>query len=188
MLKMLKKAAEGTYHPRGFNEEEDLQVLLFLCLGGAQVADVAHHVFGMPVVSMIQRRTIIPHILVSPSFPTSYKIGLNIATSFKAISDILEVLTQSMLHAVVMFDEISVEKCPRWNDKTNKILGVCHEHGQNTSLEFNSEEDLQMLWKELQSGKVHLAHKVHIEVCGTLRVKISSSIHVLQRSNAMSMI
>ena len=53
MLEMLKKAAEGTYHPRGFDEEEDLQALLFLHLGGAQVADVAHRVFGMPAVSTI---------------------------------------------------------------------------------------------------------------------------------------
>jgi len=35
MLKHIKKAAEGTYHPKGFDEEEELQVLLFLCLGGA---------------------------------------------------------------------------------------------------------------------------------------------------------
>ena len=34
MLKLIKKAAVGTYHPKGFDEEEDLQALLFLCLGG----------------------------------------------------------------------------------------------------------------------------------------------------------
>jgi len=35
MLELIKKAAEGTYHPKEFDEEEDLQALLFLCLGGA---------------------------------------------------------------------------------------------------------------------------------------------------------
>jgi hypothetical protein len=35
MLEMVKKAAKGMYHPKGFDEEDDLQVLLFLCLGGA---------------------------------------------------------------------------------------------------------------------------------------------------------
>jgi len=50
-----------------------------------------------------------------------------------------------MIHAVIMFNKISVEKCPHWDDKTNKILGVCHEHGQDTSLEFTSEEDLETL-------------------------------------------
>jgi hypothetical protein len=33
MLEMIKKAVEGMYHPKGFDEEEDLQALLFLCLG-----------------------------------------------------------------------------------------------------------------------------------------------------------
>jgi len=35
MLKLIKKAADGTYHPKGFGEEEELQALLFLYLGGA---------------------------------------------------------------------------------------------------------------------------------------------------------
>jgi hypothetical protein len=48
MLDLIKKAGEGTYHPKGFDKEEDLQALLFLRLGGAHVADIAHHVFGTP--------------------------------------------------------------------------------------------------------------------------------------------
>jgi len=35
MLEHIKKAAEGTYHPKGFDEEEELQALLFLRLGSA---------------------------------------------------------------------------------------------------------------------------------------------------------
>jgi hypothetical protein len=160
MLELINKAAAGTYHPKGFDEEEDLQALLFLRLGGARVADIAHRIFGTPAVSTIRTRTIIPHILASPSFPTCYEIESNIATSLDAIRDTLEVSTQKMLHAVMMFDEISVERRPRWDDKTNQILGVCREHGCDTSLEFASEEDLQTLWEELQCGKIHLAHEV----------------------------
>jgi len=29
MLRLIKKAAEGTYHLKGFDKEEDLQALLF---------------------------------------------------------------------------------------------------------------------------------------------------------------
>ena len=162
MLELIKKAAEGTYHPRGFKEEEELQALLFLRLGGAQVADVTHHIFGTPAVSTIRKCTIIPQITTSPSFPTSYEIGCNIATSFKPICELLGAMTQNMLHAVIMFDEISVERCPHWDDKTNKILGVCREHRQGTNLEFTSEEDLQTLWEEVQCEKIHMAHKVSL--------------------------
>ena len=93
MLQLVKKAAKGIYHPRGFDKAEDLQALLFLHLGGAQVADVAHRIFGTPAVSIIQRRTIIPQILASPSFPTCYEIEYNIAAMFKDIYDILGATT-----------------------------------------------------------------------------------------------
>jgi len=91
--------------------------------------DVAYHIFGTPAVSMIQQHTIIPQILASPSFPTCYEMECNIAATFKDIYNILGATTQNMLHAVIMFNKISVEKHPCWDDKTNKILGVCHEHG-----------------------------------------------------------
>ena len=167
MLKLIKKAADGTYHPKGFDEEEELQALLFLRLGGTRVADVAHRICGIPAVSTIRKRTMIPQITPSPSFPTSYEIGCNIAASFKAIHELLGVTTQNMLHAVIMFDEISVERRPRWDDKTNKVLGVCREHGQDTSLEFTSEQDLQTLWEELQCGKIHVAHEVGLPTSDT---------------------
>jgi len=168
MLELIKKAAEGSFHPKGFNEEEELQALLFLRLGGAQVADAAHRIFGTPAVSTIRRHTIIPQIIASPSFLTSHEIGSNIAASFKPLCDILGASMETMLHAVIMFDEISIERHPRWDDKTNKILGVCREHGQDTSLEFTSEDDLQTLWEELQHEKIHLAHKVRVDACGPL--------------------
>ena len=164
MLEQIKRAADGAYHPKGFDEEEELQALLFLRLGGARVADVAHRIFGTPAVSTVRKRTIIPQITPSPSFPTSYEIGSNIAASFKPICELLGATTQNMLHAVIMFDEISVERRPRWDDKTNKILGVCREHGQDTSMEFSSEEDLQTLWEELRCGKIHLAHEVSLPI------------------------
>ena len=168
MLELIKKAAEGTFHPKGFGEEEELQALLFLRLGGARVADAAHCIFGMPAVSTIRRHTIIPQMIVSPSFPTSIEIGSNIAASFKPLCDILGASMQTMLHAVIMFDEISIERRPRWDDKSNKILGVCREHGQDTSLEFTSEDDLQTLWEEVQHEKIHLAYEVcySVDACG----------------------
>jgi len=41
---------------------------------------------------------------------------------------------------------------------------VCRKHGQDTSLEFTSKEDLQAMWEELQSGKIHLAHEVRLPI------------------------
>jgi len=89
MLELVKKAAAGTYHPKSFDEEDDLQALLFLCLGGAQVADVAHCILGTPSVLTIRRRTIVPQLLSSPSYLTYYKIEHNIAACLEGVLEIL---------------------------------------------------------------------------------------------------
>ncbi|KAI0283828.1 hypothetical protein BC826DRAFT_1093772 [Russula brevipes] len=172
MLELVKKAAEGMYHPKGFDEEDDLQALLFLCLGGAQVADIAHRIFGTPSVSMIRTRTSVPQICPSPSFPTHYEIEHNISASFKGLLNVLGVLANNQLHAVV------IKATGRQNANANamrlgmtsqtKILGVCREHGCGTSLEFTSEEDLQTLWEELARGKIHLAHEATVGVIAVL--------------------
>lgn len=120
---MIKKAADGMYHPKGFDKEDDLQALLFLCLGGTHVADIAHCIFGTPSVSTVRRHTTVPQILSSPSFPTRYEMEHNIAATFEGLLDIVG--RQKSHHAVIMFDEIEIEKQPQWDDKSNKILGVC---------------------------------------------------------------
>jgi hypothetical protein len=128
MLELVKKAAEGTYHPKSFEEEDDLQALLFLRLGGARVADIAHRIFGTPSVSVIRTQTTIPQILPSPGFLTCSEIEQNITACFEGLLDMLGNSEQNA-HAVLMFDELAVEKWPRWDDKSNKVLGVCCEHG-----------------------------------------------------------
>jgi hypothetical protein len=141
-----------------------LQALLFLHLGGARVAELAHCIFGTPSPQTIRTRTIVPRVAPSPSFPTCDEIQRNIGASFEGLID-SSVSGQKMLHAVAMFDELAIEKWPRWDDKSNKILGICREHGSGTSLDFTSEDDLETLWGELGSGKIHLAHEVCVCVC-----------------------
>ena len=163
MLELVKKAMEKAYHPKGYDKEEDLQALLFLYLGSARVADIAHHIFGTPGLTTTWACTIVLQILASPSFSTSHEIECNIASSFKAICDILGQSMYKRFYAMIIFDEISIEAWPCWDDKTNKFLGVCCEHGHDTSLEFTSEDNLQVLWEELQCRKIHLAHEMCVD-------------------------
>ena len=164
MLETVKRAAKGMYHPKGYDKEDDLQALLFLHLGGAHVADIAH-IFGTSSAQTIRTHTTVPHIIPSPSFPISNEIQCNIEASFKGLLNGISVSEQKMLHTITMFDELAVEKQPRWDDKSNKVLGICHEHGRRTNLEFTSEEDLKTLWDELGSRKIHLAHEVCVCIC-----------------------
>jgi hypothetical protein len=42
LLQLLDRANQGLYKPKGFSEEEMLRSILFLWLGGSQVASLAH--------------------------------------------------------------------------------------------------------------------------------------------------
>ena len=160
-LELIKKAAEGTYHLKGFDEENNLQALLFLWLRGACVANIAYYIFGTPSVSVVCTYTTIPQILPSPAFPTHFEIEQNIAAYFEEILDILRTLGLCA-YAVLMFDKLAVEKQPQWDDKFNKVLRVCCEYGEGTSLESTSKDNLDMLREELKSEKIHLAHKMSV--------------------------
>ena len=67
-----------------------------------------------------------------------------------------------LVHQVLMFDEIAIEKRPRWDDKSNMFMGICREHGHNIPLEFCGEADLDLLCDSLDTKKVHLASEVCI--------------------------
>ncbi|KAJ7347779.1 hypothetical protein DFH08DRAFT_936589 [Mycena albidolilacea] len=45
----------------------------------------------------------------------------------------------------------------RWDPRTNNFLGVCREHTNKASLQFNSEKDLEELFRAKEEGKVHFA-------------------------------
>ncbi|KAJ6538246.1 hypothetical protein B0H10DRAFT_2448843, partial [Mycena sp. CBHHK59/15] len=62
-----------------------------------------------------------------------------------------------------MYDEIATEKRIRWDPKTNNFLGVCRQHGNSVSLQFNNEEDLQELFNAKEENKVHFAGETYIQ-------------------------
>lgn len=70
IISLIKRAAKGLYHPKDYDEEDDLQALLMLRLAGARVADIAHRIHGSPAASTIRHRTTLPPLIPSPSVPT----------------------------------------------------------------------------------------------------------------------
>jgi hypothetical protein len=61
---------------------------------------------------------------------------------------------------VLMFDKIKVEGTPRWDHKSNCILGICREHGTGFGLELCSADDIDVLCQGVRRGEVHLASEV----------------------------
>ncbi|KAH9026882.1 hypothetical protein EDB84DRAFT_1670101 [Lactarius hengduanensis] len=154
ILDLIQKAGRGLYRPKGFTEKEDLQTLLFLRLGGQRVAEIAHRMFGIPAPSTVRRRTIIPPLICSPSYPLAKDLETNLAAAFDSLSATLA--AQGKYHIVLMFDEIAQETRPRW------------EHTKGRCMDFNSIADAELLFQDMVCGNVHLAHEATVGAIGIL--------------------
>jgi hypothetical protein len=132
-------------------------------LAGSRLAGILHKSMDtIPSKSTLRRNTVITQIVASPGQPTKNEVQKNTLACFEGLVDLVQGM--KVVHQVLMLDELKVEERPRWDDKTNMILGTCREHGKNTSLEFNSKHEAELLVKALQAGDVHLAVEVRIVV------------------------
>jgi hypothetical protein len=104
---LIQKAGCGLYCPKGFAEEEDLQTLLFLHLGGQQVAEIAHCMFRIPAPSTVCHHTMIPPLICSPSYPIVKGLKSNLETTFDSLLPALAV--QGKYQDILMLDEIAQE-------------------------------------------------------------------------------
>lgn len=158
ILRNYYDASKGIYQPKSYTEEEDMKGLLLFKLGGNRVAGIAHRALGLPAVSTLRTRAIMPPLIPSHAMPTVIEVTKNIEACFESIADLLD--GKNVVHQVAMFDEIASEKRLRWDEQSNFFLGVCREHGSNTSLEFNSVDDLEELFGSLERKEVHYAAEV----------------------------
>jgi hypothetical protein len=155
-LDLLDKAAQQVYRTRNYTEEDELRGLLLWRLGGARVADIAHRALGLPSVRTLRRQTLIPRLTPSAGQPTLEEVESNTRACTSIIKDKLD----HVVHQVLMFDEIKVEERPRWDDKSNNIIGVCREHSKNASLQYTSKDEVDLLFSQILDEKVHLASNV----------------------------
>ncbi|KAJ7728316.1 hypothetical protein B0H14DRAFT_3618619, partial [Mycena olivaceomarginata] len=157
LLSTYDEAAKGVYQPKSFTED-DLRGVLLWKLAGNRVADFAHRALGLPSRTTLRKRTTVPPIVPSPGRPQVSEVAENDKACFEGIADVLA--AKKPKHAVLMFDEIATQRRIRWDPRTNNFLGVCREHAHKASLQFNSEKDLEELFRAKEEGKVHFAGEV----------------------------
>ena len=165
LLASVMAAAQGRYNPRSYTEEEDMYFLLIWRLSGNRVAGINHCSGFGPSVSYLRTRSIIPPLLPSPGKPTIDEVATNMLASLGSVLDIIHNQSRGKtLHGIVILDELATEKRIRWDPTSNMFLGICREHGHRTSLEFINEDDLEELFRRLdsteQSEQVHYAGEV----------------------------
>ncbi|KAJ6591766.1 hypothetical protein DFH09DRAFT_1073628 [Mycena vulgaris] len=168
LLSTYNEAAAGVYHPKSYTEKDDLRGILLWKLAGNRVADFAHRAFGIPSRTTLQKQTTVPLIVPSPGKPQVSEVAQNVGACFEGLTDVLA--EKKPKHVVLMYDEIATEKRVRWDPKTNNFLGVCREHGNKVSLQFNGEQDLEELFRAKEEDKVHFAGEVIVIVFAQLSI------------------
>ncbi|KAJ7104685.1 hypothetical protein C8R44DRAFT_746366 [Mycena epipterygia] len=166
LLSTYDKAAQGVYHPKSYTEEDDLRGVLLWKLAGNRVADFAHRALGLPSRTTLRKQTTVPPIVPSPGKPQASEVAQNVGACFEGITDVLA--TKKPKHAILMYDEIATERRVRWDPKTNNFLGVCRQHANKVSLQFNGEGDLEELFRAKEEGKVHFAGEATVAAIGML--------------------
>ncbi|KAJ7706534.1 hypothetical protein B0H16DRAFT_1439225 [Mycena metata] len=166
LLTTYDEAAKGVYNTRSYVEEDHLRGVLLWKLAGNRVADFAHRALGLPSRTTLRQRATVPPIVPSPGRPQAAEVAKNVGACFEGITEVLAV--KKPKHAVLMFDEIATERRVRWDPRTNNFLGVCREHANKASLQFNSERDLEELFRAKEEGKVHFAGEATVAALGML--------------------
>lgn len=165
LLEQYLKAARGLYKPKSFEEEDYLRGLVLWKLGGNRIASIAHRALGLPSITTLRNQVRIPLIALSVRQPTTAEVSTNVEMSFGGMEEALRLPHGARRHhAVMMFDEIAMEKRLRWDPKTNMLVGVCQQHVEKVPLEFVTEENMKEVFMGLDDGRVHYAGEVQTRV------------------------
>ncbi|KAF8257899.1 hypothetical protein EI94DRAFT_1774312 [Lactarius quietus] len=188
LIHQYERAAEKLYRPMGYSNEDLMRSIVMLRLGGARVAEFTHRSLSLLSISTIRCNTVLQPLTVSPAVPTLVEIEQNISlchsglagmdSSDNRLSNHLdshqdsrtrpEGLLGGRVHQVLMLDELAIEQRVRWDDSTNKFLGICREHSHQIPLEFTSERELDLLCDTIGEKKVHLVSEATVAGIGPL--------------------
>ncbi|KAF8260478.1 hypothetical protein EI94DRAFT_1773692 [Lactarius quietus] len=145
LMVLLDCARKGLYKPKSFTEEEMSHGLLFLRLGGAHVASLAHQTLGTPTLST-----------------------LHYGSLAKSTITLLLPSAGSGCGYILMINEIKVEERMQWDPSTNRILGLCQEHTEHVGLDFCSMSDAAALVQGILCGEIHHASEAMVFSIGVL--------------------
>ena len=149
---LLIKAAQGSYHAKQFTQDDiDIGALALRC-GGPRTAHALHVALG------------------TPSVP--YLLGVLRAIKFLCVhgDDDIASITKANVNSVMegdhprglTFDDSAITAKPGHDYITNKIAGICSEHGYLVNLLFRALEDVYAIYDAVQRGDVHIAREASV--------------------------
>jgi hypothetical protein len=174
LIQEYERTVEKLYRPKGYTNEDIMQSIVMLRLGGTCVAEFAHRSLSLPSPTTIQRNTVMRSLIVSPSAPTVTEIEENTKACYPGVTTGEELssgglsIVHHLVHQVLMLDELAVEWWIRWDNSKNKFLGTCREHNHQISLDFTSEKELEILCDTLNNNDIHFANEATVAGIGVL--------------------
>ena len=160
LIAQYERAAVKLYKPKSYTNEDIMQSIVMLRLGGSHIAEFAHRSTFLPSPTTARQNAITLPLKVSVEKPTVLDIEENILVSLGPLEG-LDTDGCKIKHQVFVLDEIAVEKWPQWDDRTNMFLGACREHGHRVPLKFISKKKLNIFCDSLDNGDIHAACEVH---------------------------
>ncbi|KZW01373.1 hypothetical protein EXIGLDRAFT_603114, partial [Exidia glandulosa HHB12029] len=164
ILVLIDKAIAQLYSPKSYEEADFLRGLLFLRLGGARVAELAHRTLGTPAVSTLRKSALTKPLRPSVGSPTIEDVQYNVDVSFP----LRQGDSDAPMQFVLMLDELKITDCCRWCPHTNKILGLCREHSHGITVDFETINEVQLICDALNEDKVHFATEATVAALGAL--------------------
>jgi hypothetical protein len=162
IIQQYEQVAAKLYKPKGYTNEDIIWSIVLLRLGDVCVAEFAYRSLVLLSLTTIRRNTALPTLVVSYSTPTLTNVETNILSCYSTFGIEQPSPSKStIIHQVLMLDEIAVEKRVQRDDSTNKFQGTCREHNNKTPLNFMSERELDLLCEALEKDEVHLATEMH---------------------------
>ncbi|KAF8172520.1 hypothetical protein K438DRAFT_1981372 [Mycena galopus ATCC 62051] len=154
------------YNPKGFTQDDYMVGLCVLRLGGARLADILHRALGLPGLTTLRKHSVIKPLCASPAMPIIAEIEANI-DAYTAGEETPSGPPE-IVHRVMMLDELAVEQRARHDDKTNKILSACREHGAIEGVELCHLDDAITFFECGNNNEVHSASEATVAALGSL--------------------
>ncbi|KAF6751588.1 hypothetical protein DFP72DRAFT_1135958 [Ephemerocybe angulata] len=167
ILEKVTEAAQGVYKVKSFSENERMLGTLLWRIGGARVGHILHRALGLPSVGSLRNASVRIPVQPSAGMPTAAEVSKNALNMLEGVIPIIK-NDPNVRHAVLMFDELAVERRPRYNQRTNELVGACLEHAHEIALKFETMGDVEEFFRAVDDGDVHLASEATIAGVGIL--------------------
>jgi hypothetical protein len=161
MISQYVKAAKGLYKPKDYQEEDYPHGLILWKHGGNRLASFGHQTLVLPSINTLKNQVRIPPVRLSARCPTVEDVSANVSAAFGGLENILKPSADSPVnHAVLIFDEIAIEPRLCWDPTTNWMTSLCREHAHTVLSKFESEDDMNEVFRGVDEGTAHLGHEV----------------------------